>query len=122
MIDCRVDSPIAVAMNAVLHTKYAVAAPTRGLGTIHIESSAPGGKPPNAPNTSPAAFTVNTSDAMLYSVRYGRILPALRHLHPAPTPSPAPAMPAAPPRRRTDTNDTPPGAGLQRPPLAIAIG
>ena len=75
------DSPIAVAMNAVLHTKYAVAAPTSGLGTIHNDSSAPGGKPPNAPYTSPAAFTVNTSDAMLYSVRYGGLRVFIRKVH-----------------------------------------
>jgi hypothetical protein len=47
-IDCLVDRPIAVAMSAVLQTKYAVAAPTSGLGQgDEREGDSPGGAPPS---------------------------------------------------------------------------
>jgi hypothetical protein len=52
-------------MNAVLHTKYVVAAPTSGFGIVQIENDCPGAVPPSHMYTSPAAFTVSTSDAML---------------------------------------------------------
>src|SRR2546425_12128372 len=102
-------------MNAVLHTKYAVAAPTSGLGTIHNDSSAPGGKPPNAPYTSPAAFTVNTSDAMLYSVRYGGVCVFIREGDWLPAPAAGPSIVASAPRSSSDATSTAEGTDIEEP-------
>src|ERR1700681_5057116 len=71
---------MAVAMKSVLQTKYAVAAPTSGLAICH-ENAAPGTGPPNPVYTSPVAFTVRTSDAMLNSVRCAGEGVCVRNVH-----------------------------------------
>src|SRR4051812_27544922 len=75
-------------MNAVLHTKYAVAAPTSGRGMAasagdHANSAngTPGGGPPSSVYTMPVAFTVRTSDAMLKSVRCSGERVCVRKVH-----------------------------------------
>src|SRR5262245_21339395 len=81
MIDCRVERPIAVATNAVLQMKYAVAAPTSGLEIDPIVKRSAGAGPPSHRYAAPTTFTVTTSDAMLKSVRYGAVRCCVRNVH-----------------------------------------
>src|SRR5260370_40958619 len=67
-MDSRVERLMAVAMKSVWKTKYAGAAPTSGLAFCQEHRARVTG-PPNHVYTSPVAFTVSASDAMLNSVR-----------------------------------------------------
>src|SRR5262245_30523397 len=67
-------------MRVVLHTKYAIAAPTSGLATSH-ENIVPGDGPPSDEYTIPVVFTVKTSAAMLNNVRCAGDLIWVRKVH-----------------------------------------
>src|SRR5438046_4371556 len=47
----------------------------------HKETGPPGAAPPSHMYPTPAAFTVRTSDAMLYSVRYSGLRVFMRNVH-----------------------------------------
>src|SRR5438093_4155108 len=72
---------MAVATRAVLQMKYVVAAPTSGFGMSKKENTCCGGVPPSHVYTSPAAFTVTTSEAMLKSVLYSGDRDCVRKVH-----------------------------------------
>jgi hypothetical protein len=57
-----------------------VAAPTSGL-VIESSVNLTANWPPSMVNAQPAAFTVNTSDAMLKRVRYGAERDCVRKVH-----------------------------------------
>ncbi len=68
-------------MSAVLHRKYAPAAPSSGLAIAASDIDARPGMPPSAWNAPPAACTLMTRLAMLNSVRYGGFFVVIRNVH-----------------------------------------